>query len=132
MLERRTCERFIIPGSTIAYKVHGLLKRHQPFTDVRYPVSDVSKGGLSFLADTPLKEEKEVSILLHISEKEDPIQLEGEIAYVSLNTGASYRYRIGVQFKPFGTEEGFNSLEYLNRLEALEKTYGAGRKNRKA
>ena len=127
MLERRKCERFIIPGSTISYKVHGLLQRHQSFSDNLHPVCDISKGGLSFLTDTPLKEEKEVSILLHVSEKEDPVQLEGKIVYVMLNTGVSYRYRIGVRFKPFGNREGLNSLECLNRLDELEKTFRAGR-----
>ena len=80
------------------------------------------------MTDTPLKENKEVSLLLRVSEKENPIPLEGKITYVSLNTGISYRYRVGVQFKPFGTKEGFNALEHLNKLDDLEKTYGSGRK----
>ena len=128
MLEKRACERFIIPGSAVAYKVHGFFTRNQPFTDSLYPVTDLSKGGLSFLSDTPLKENKEVSILLHTSEKENPVQLEGKIAYVVINPAGSYRYRVGLKFLPFGTKNGFNPLENLKRLEELEKTFGAGRK----
>jgi len=128
MLERRTCERFVIPGATIAYKLHGFFKKHLPFTDKLYPTTDLSKGGISFLSDTPLSENKELSVLLNIPEKESPIQFEGKVAYISLDSGASYRYRIGVQFKPFGTKEGLNSLDNLKDLEKLEKTYGGERK----
>jgi Tfp pilus assembly protein PilZ len=128
MLERRACNRFVVPGSAVAYKVHGLFTRTQPFTDSLYPVTDLSKGGLSFLTDNPLKENKEVSILLHISEKESPVQLEGKIAYVGINPAGSYRYRVGLKFLPFGTKDGFNPLENLKRLEDLEKTFGAGKK----
>lgn len=128
MLERRVCERFVIPGSSVTYKVHGFFTRNQPFTESLYPVTDLSKGGLSFLTDNPLKENKEASILLHTSEKENPIQLEGKIAYVVINTAGSYRYRIGFKFKPFGTKEGFNPLENLKRLEELEKIHSAERK----
>lgn len=127
MLERRTCERFVIPGATVSYKVHGFFKSHQPFPSDLYPIADLCKGGLCFMTDTPLKENKEVSLLIRVSEKENPISLEGKIMYVSLNTSISYRYRVGVQFKPFGTNEGFNALESLNRLDELEKTYCAGK-----
>ena len=128
MLERRTCERFVIPGSTIAYTLHGFFKKHQPFPDKFYPVTDLSKGGISFLSDIPLRENKELSVLLNISEKDSPLQLEGKIAYIGLNSGVSYRYRIGIQFKPFGTKEGLNSLDNLKQLEELEKTYSGERK----
>jgi hypothetical protein len=128
MLERRTCERFVIPGSTIAYTLHGFFKKQQPFPDKFYPVTDLSKGGISFLSDIPLRENKELSVLLNISEKDSPLQLEGKVAYISLDSGVSYRYRIGIQFKPFGTKEGLNSLDNLNHLEELEKTYSSGRK----
>jgi len=128
MLERRACERFVIPGSAITYKIQSLFTRNQPFTDSLFPVTDLSKGGLSFLSDNPLKENKNISLLLHISEKESPLQLEGKTAYVGINPTGTYRYRIGVKFKPFGTKEGFNPLENLKRLEDLEKAYGTGRK----
>jgi Tfp pilus assembly protein PilZ len=128
MLERRVCERFVVPGSAIAYKVQGFFTRNRPYTDNLFPVTDLSKGGLSFLTDKPLKEGKALSIILHISEKESSLQLEGKIAYVLINPAGSYRYRVGLKFNPFGTKKRFNPLENLKRLEELEKTYGAMRK----
>jgi hypothetical protein len=128
MLERRICERFIVPGSAITYRVQRFFTRNQPFTNTLYPVTDLSKGGLSFLSDNPLKENKKISLRLHTSEKENPIQLEGKIAYVVINPGGSYKYRVGIKFNPFGTKEDFNRLENLNRLEELEKAYGSGKK----
>ena len=128
MLERRRCERFVIPGSTIAYKLHGFFTKQRAFPDKLYPVTDLSKGGLSFLSDMPLRENKELSILFNIPEKDSLLQLEAKIAYIGLNSGSSYRYRVGIQFKPFGTKESLNSLDNLNRLEELEKTYSGKRK----
>ena len=87
------------------------------------PVVDLSKGGLCFLTNKTVKEEKDISIFLRTSNNEDPIPIEGKVMYMMRNTGVSYQYRIGVQFKPFGKKEGFNSLEHLKRLDELEKNY---------
>lgn len=127
MLERRACQRFSIPGAAVTYKIPSLFRRNQPFTNTLYPVVDLSRGGLSFLHNTPLKENKKISLLLHISEKEAPLLLEGKIIYVLLNQGGSYRYRIGIRFNPFGIKEGFNKLDALKRLEDLEKIFLANK-----
>ena len=128
MLERRTCQRFVIPGATVVVQVRGFLQSQKSVPDDVYPVVDLSKGGICFFSDWAPKEDKEVTLLLNVLEHGGTLPLEGKVIYVSVNKGISYPYRVGVQFKPFGSGEGFNPLERLDKLEELEKTYGAGRK----
>ena len=128
MLERRACRRFVILGATVVVQVRGLLESQKPVPDDVYPVVDLSKGGICFFSDRAPKEDKEVTLLLNFSEHGGPLLLEGKVIYISVNKGISYQYRVGVQFKPFGNRDGYNPVDRLTKLEELEKTYGAGRK----
>jgi len=125
MIERRACERFIVPGSFLSYQVHGLLGRPKKFPEETFYLVDLSKGGLAFLLNKTLKIGTVISILLYFSEKEEPILLKGTVVYSMLHAGIINQYRIGVQFHPFGDKKGYNSPESLKILERLENTYGS-------
>jgi hypothetical protein len=86
-------------------------------------VIDLSKGGVSFWADRP-PESIRVSVLLTYANDEDPIPLEGRIAYfVARGTRLNYRFRVGVEFVTFSPRKGHNSLEMLRRLERVVELY---------
>jgi|WetSurMetagenome_2_1015567.scaffolds.fasta_scaffold11842_3 hypothetical protein len=123
--EQREWQRFQIPGATISYQLHSLLGwRQKAFTEKTYPLLDLSKGGLAFLTDSPTKSARRISLLL-LSPKEDFLRLEGRVKQVSpmSNNAVSNRYRVGVQFEPFGHRPGWNAPDTLKVLERLEQNY---------
>lgn len=123
MTEKRKCKRFILPGASISYEIHGFLGHRKPSPEKTYFLIDLSKGGLGFLTNKPPKTGTKISILLHFSDDEEPISLEGTVVYSMLNVGIIAQYRVGVEFKPYGDEKGFNSRKALDKLDELEKIY---------
>lgn len=124
MLERRKCARFVVPSAAVSYRTRSFLLRFLAPSDESCPVLDLSKGGISFLTDRPPWEGKEISLLLSRPDSEDPIVLEGKVVSVGVSPRTSYKYRVGVMFKPFEAKRGRNSLESLKKLDDLEKAYG--------
>jgi hypothetical protein len=123
MIERRKCERFVVPGASISYKTRGLWRLQTSFPEDTFPLVDLSKGGLAFLSNMSLKKGHKVSLLLYFSENEDPIPLKGIVVSSILTMGIINQYRVGIQFKPFGIKRGFNTPESLKKLEELERIY---------
>jgi hypothetical protein len=120
----RKSSRFAIPGATISTeKSTSGSGSGDPLCE-RMPVVDISRGGMAFLTNDPPKLSK-ISLLLTYAENEDPLRLEGKVAYfVSCGVGLNYRFRVGVEFAPFSTRKGHNSPASLIRLQKLEKAYG--------
>ena len=58
-------------------------------------------------------------------EDEELIIFEGKIVRVAYNPGQSYNFQIPVQFLSYSHNKGFNPLENLLLLKALEKKYSA-------
>jgi len=123
-IEDRECARFIVPGATISCKRNGfwhLRNDHAP--EERLPVVDISKLGMSFLADD-LPRSSRISLILQYSDYEDDVYLKGRIVCsLPRGIGHSYRYRVGVRFDPFSTRKYDNPLEALRILEKLEKDH---------
>lgn len=118
-LERRACERFVIPGAAVRYKKEALLFSGK-YTEKFYPVFDISRGGLRFLSLESLKANTKVSLMLVIPEEKDPLTITGSVRWLSLNPEKSYKYQVGVQFNPYGKKKRENDPEILERLIALE------------
>jgi hypothetical protein len=119
----RKAVRFNIPGATV--EVAGVASAHAvPNQSAeRCPVLDLSRGGLAFLTNAPLRQSR-ISLALVYSDEEEPIALEGRIVYaVPRGAQLSYRFRVGVEFAPFSHHKGHNSLQALSRLEKLEALY---------
>ncbi len=126
-LEHRSCLRFTIPGAAVSYRKVGFWRRDHGFPDVRYPVADLGKGGLSFFTNNPPELESRVAIALILPKNETAAILEGKIIYsIPRGAGLSSRFRVGVEFAPFAERRGFNSLRSLDVLDKLEAIYAAG------
>ena len=123
--ERRACERFIVPGAVINYKEEGLFFSGKYLEDA-FPVSDISRGGVGFLSNAPLKIDADVTMKIIIPGEGAPLILKGRVRWISLNPGKSYKYQIGIQFAAYGKHRGDNDHEILRRIIALEKQFLKG------
>jgi hypothetical protein len=121
---QRAHGRLFIPGASVAWKLAG----QKSFPESRFPLSDLSAGGLAFLANNPPDIGAEIAILVSIPQKTDAFEVKGEVKYSILRgLRLTYKYRVGVEFHPFNKAEGCNDLQVLDELNALEKAFGKKR-----
>lgn len=125
ILERRACERFIIPGAVVNYRAEGFFFSGK-YIEEAFPVFDVSRGGMRFLGNVSLKVDAKVTVKITIPDGEGPLILKGWVRWISINPEKSYKYQIGIQFAPYGSKIGNNSPEILQKMIALEEQYLRG------
>jgi hypothetical protein len=119
-LERRAKRRVFIPKATVRYRIPSFWSRSASYSNP-CPIVDFSSDGLALLADESAELQKRISMALKFPGEEETLQVEGCVVY-SVATGiAGYRYRIGIQFLPFGKQKGGNTLEALETLTRIEK-----------
>lgn len=124
-LERRTCLRFEIPGSTVSFKTKKTLFSQDNFDEEFCPLKDISRGGLRFLCQTIQKINSKISLKLSIPGERIPLQIYGRIRWCSPHAGQSYRYQIGVQFNPYGEKKEQNYPGTLVKIIALEQKFSS-------
>jgi len=125
-LGRRNHDRFNIPGAIVSWMFTG----QKSFSDKTSPLSDISRGGLSLLTNDPPTVGSDITLRIFLPQKTRTFDLLGKVIYsASRGPRLTYGYRIGVELMPFAQTEGCNSLQSLNMIEALERTYGKRRKN---
>jgi len=120
-LGRRTHNRFVVRGAAVSWVLNG----QRPFPDETLPLSDISRGGLSFLTNDPPTAGSEIVLLILLPNKTDTLELLGKVVYsISRGPRLTYGYRVGVEFKPFAESAGCNSRGALDVIEALERRHG--------
>ena len=122
-IERRLCQRFKIPGATISYTRQKLLFSPKAFDEEFCPVLDISRGGVRFLTQKPLKFKSKVTLQLSIPGDRIPLSLKGRVRWSTFNAGKSYKYQAGVQFSPYGLEKNQNVPQALTKIVALEQKF---------
>lgn len=122
-VERRLCQRFKIPGATVSYRIAKLFSSKAGTDEQFCPVLDLSRGGIRFLTQKPLKFKSKVMIQLSIPGERVPIDLKGRVRWSTFNAGKSYKYQAGVQLNPYGLEKDHNVPQTLTRLVALESKF---------
>jgi Tfp pilus assembly protein PilZ len=122
-IERRLCQRFKIPGATISYRKEKLLSTQVGFDEEFCPVLDISRGGVRFLTQKPLKFKSKVVLQISIPGERIPLNLKGRVRWSSFNPGKSYKYQAGVQFNPYGEEKNQNYPGALVKIIALEQKF---------
>ncbi|MBM4047730.1 MAG: hypothetical protein FJ279_21710 [Planctomycetes bacterium] len=120
-LEKRACKRFPIPDAKVRYKKPGLLVLIRGFAGP-VPVRNLSKGGVSFECDEGFEHDQELALELLVP-MESPIEIVGQVKWQRRCQSGAHRFDIGIQFLPFGKSRGFNSMEALERLRALDRIY---------
>ena len=122
-LERRLCQRFKIPGATVSYRKAKLFSPKAKVDEEFCPILDLSRGGVRFLTQKPLKFKSKVSLQLSIPGERIPLNLNGRVRWSTFNAGKSYKYQAGVQFNPYGLEKNQNGSQSLTKLVSLEQKY---------
>jgi Tfp pilus assembly protein PilZ len=122
-VERRLCQRFKIPGATVSYRIARLFMSRAGTDEEFCPVLDLSRGGIRFLTQKPLKFKSKVTIQLTVPGERVPIDLKGRVRWSTFNSGQSYKYQAGVQLNPYGLEKGQNVPQTLTRIVALESKF---------
>jgi hypothetical protein len=122
-VERRLCQRFKIPGATVSYRIARLFASRSGAEEEFCPVLDLSRGGIRFLTQKPLKFRSKVTLQLTVPGERVPIDLKGRVRWSTFNAGKSYKYQAGVQLNPYGLEKGQNVPQTLTRLVTLESRF---------
>jgi hypothetical protein len=126
-IERRSCERFRVPGATACYRKSSSLIPKKDFSEEFCPIIDLSRGGLRFLGQKQVKAGQKLLLEVTIPGDRSPLILFGTVRWIGFNPGKSYKYQVGAQLNPYGEKKGQNSAETLARLTALEEEFLAKR-----
>ncbi len=120
--ERRSCVRFTIPGATVDYQRKTLLPK-PGFIEEFCPLADISRGGIRFLAQKPIKPETEVSVRISVPGERIPFTMKGVVKWSAAGQGKTYGYQIGVKFYPYGDKKDENLPQNMVKIMALEQKY---------
>ena len=119
-MERRICDRFELPGATVAYKKKGLLGFGKNMVENSCPLVEISYGGIRFLNQKSLGLSDRVIIEITLSEEKEPLTLKGQVTWCDPNPGQSYRFQTGIQFNPYGIQKDQNDAQILMVMKSLE------------
>lgn len=122
-MERRLCQSFKIPGATVSYQKERWLLPAKGFEQEFCPVLDISRGGIRFLTQKPLKFKSRIVLQISIPGERIPINLRGQVRLSSFNPGKSYKYQASVQFNAYGEKKGQNYPGALVKIIALEQKF---------
>ncbi len=122
-IERRACVRFKIPGSTVSYQKKTFLFARPGYVEEFCPILDISRGGVRFLTQNPLKENTEVVLKISVPGERIPFTMKGNVKWTSPSEGKSHRYQVGVQFYPYGEKKDQNLPGNLVKIIALEQKF---------
>jgi hypothetical protein len=117
----RVRRRFMVPKTTVRYRLSGFWQRKSEFSN-QFPLVDISCSGLAFLADQLVNPKKRISLVLKFP-GEEALQFHGRVVYAIATGIIGYRYRIGVELFPFTNKRGCNTLKSLDFLARLEKIH---------
>lgn len=120
--ERRSCVRFKIPGATVDYQKKTLLPR-PGFIEEFCPVIDISRGGIRFLTQKPIKPDTEVTVRISVPGERIPFTMKGIVKWSSQSEGKTYQYQAGVQFHPYGDKKDENLPQNMVKIMALEQKF---------
>lgn len=129
--EGRECIRFEVPGATVSYKKKKLFSSKEKYGEEFCPVLDMSRGGIRFLTQNPLKINSRLILKISLPGEKIPLNQMGHVRWASFNVGKSYKYQIGVQFDPYGEKKGQNYPGNLTKTIALEQKFAPKGKAKK-
>lgn len=122
-IERRACVRFKIPGATVSYQKKSLFFAKPGFIEEFCPLLDISRGGVRFLTQNPVRPNTEVTVKISIPGERIPFSMKGVVKWSSSAEGKTHRYQVGVQFHPYGETKDQNLPGNLVKIIALEQKF---------
>jgi Tfp pilus assembly protein PilZ len=119
---QRAFVRFSVPGAAVSWMPQG----QNSFSETAMPLSDISRGGLAFLANEPPKIESDIFLHIYLPQTKETLELIGRVAYsIPRGPGLIYKYRVGIQLKSFVQSEVSGSPHPLKVIETFEWRYAA-------
>jgi Tfp pilus assembly protein PilZ len=123
---QRAFIRFTVPGAAVSWMPQG----QESFSETSMPLSDISRGGLSFLANEPPAIGSDIFLHIFLPQNKETIELLGRVVYANpRGPGLIYRFRVGVELKTFAPSEGGNSPHSLKVIETFEWKYAKRRQD---
>ncbi|HEX6738932.1 MAG TPA: PilZ domain-containing protein [Vicinamibacteria bacterium] len=124
--ERRSCERFPVPGGTVDWA---------PASDpgdvsTECAIGDLSRGGVRLLTTGPAAKGTHVNVTLLVPGEPDALRLKGTVVWAQVSSGQLQN--MAVAFAPYTEDPGDNPPAALERLVAIEGRYVAPRDKEKS
>ncbi len=126
--EKRLCQRFSIPGATVSYRKKRLLSSRKEFDEEFCPLQNISRGGISFSCRSCLKPGTSLIIKISFPGEMIPLTQLGEVRWSAGQDNASYPFKVGVQFHPYGGQKGQNYPGNLVKIISLEHKFAETKK----
>ncbi len=121
---QRAHVRFTVPGAAVSWMLQG----QESFAETSMPLSDISRGGLAFLANEPPEIGSEIFIHIFLPQHKETLELLGRVVYsIPRGPGLIYRFRVGVELKSFAPTDGHNPPHSLKVIETFEWKYAKRR-----
>lgn len=116
-MERRELPRLALNNVTVRFKKLGptsfWARLSPPFS-----IKDLSKSGLSFTTDFPVKKGEKIFLKLAFADG-SLIPLKGTVRWLKKIEEQQDQLLVGVQFLPFGNHSDYNDLSSLDYLRKL-------------
>jgi hypothetical protein len=107
--DKRISFRHPVKGATLQYK------KGRPCL-----VVNISRGGINFLSQEPLKPNSLITMRITFPEGVSSLTLKGQVCWCLPGLGRSDEYQVGIQFLPFEKKRGSNDPRLLDKLVKLE------------
>jgi Tfp pilus assembly protein PilZ len=123
---QRAFVRFTVPGAAVSWMPQG----QTTFSETSMPLSDISRGGLAFLANDPPEIESDIFLHIFLPQTQETLELIGRVVYsMPRGPGLIYKYRIGIQLKSFVQADASVSHHPLKVIETFEWRYAKRRRD---
>ena len=107
--EKRSSARYPVKGATLYCK-----------KDKTCLVVNISRGGICFLSQEPLKVNGLITMKITFPEEMPALTLKGQVCWCLPGLGRSDEYQVGARFLPFENKKGSNPPRLLERIIKLE------------
>jgi len=118
--ERRRYKRFTIEGARVEFTTLGA-DRVSEACSGEAPLRNISLAGLSFRFERPIQADTKLKMVLHVPDF-PPVRLVGRIRWTGQQSGVPGRV-FGVEFWPFDSRPGNNTVEARKQLKELESRF---------
>ncbi len=121
-IERRSCKRFEVPGTTVSYTQNELSTSEKRYEEEFCQILDISRGGIRFLGKKSPEIDSELYMKIFIPGEQLPLTFRGRVSWISVSEKKE-KYFVGIQFNPYGEKQGQNYPGNLVKIIALEQKY---------
>ena len=121
--EKRTCQRFTIPGGAVSVEKSGFLANLRKSSDKSFPLVDISQGGLRFLAEGEVPINTKLHLIVSAPDETDSLHISGLVKWIIPQPESGSVFQVGVQFLPYGVKREENNPSNLLKIEEWKNKF---------